>query len=146
MYETLHKYEDLFDGTLGTWNDDTYDIELRKDATPYHAKAYPIPQAYLNTLKDEVKRLCKVGVLKKVNRSEWAAPTFIIPKKDGSVRFISDFRELNKRIHRKPYLIPKISEMLQELEKFTYATALDLNMGYWAYHVHLIYFKIKCRN
>ncbi len=43
---------------------------------------------------------------------------------------ISDFRELNKRIVREPYPIPKISTILQELEGFTYATALDLNMGY----------------
>ncbi len=43
---------------------------------------------------------------------------------------ISDFRELNKHIVRKPYPIPKISTILQELEGFTYATALDLNMGY----------------
>jgi hypothetical protein len=42
---------------------------------------------------------------------------------------ISDFRELNNRIVRKPYPIPKISTMFQELESFTYATALDLNMG-----------------
>ena len=59
-------------------------------------------------LKMEVERLVASGVLKKVNRSEWAAPTFIVPKKDGTVRFISDFRELNKRIKRKPYPIPKI--------------------------------------
>ncbi len=44
---------------------------------------------------------------------------------------ISDFRELNKRIVRKPYPIPKISKILQELEGFTYATALDPNMGYY---------------
>ncbi len=44
---------------------------------------------------------------------------------------ISDFRELNKRIVRKPYPIPKISMILQELGGFTYATALDLNMGYY---------------
>ncbi len=44
---------------------------------------------------------------------------------------ISDFRELNKHIVRKPYPIPKISTMLQELEDFTYDTALDLNMGYY---------------
>ncbi len=44
---------------------------------------------------------------------------------------ISDFRELDKRIVRKPYPIPKISTILQELEDFTYATALDLNMGYY---------------
>jgi hypothetical protein len=44
---------------------------------------------------------------------------------------ISDFRELNKPIVRKPYPIPKISMILQKLEGFTYATALDLNMGYY---------------
>jgi hypothetical protein len=47
------------------------------------------------------------------------------------VRTISDFRELNKRIVRKPYPIPKINATLQELEGFTYATTLDLNMGYY---------------
>jgi hypothetical protein len=45
------------------------------------------------------------------------------------MRAISDFRELNKCIVRKPYPIPKISTTLQELEGFTYATTLDLNMG-----------------
>jgi hypothetical protein len=47
------------------------------------------------------------------------------------VRTISDFRELNKRTVRKPYPTPKISMILQEQEGFTYATALDLNMGYY---------------
>ena len=31
---------------------------------------------------------------------------------------------------RKPFPLPKISTVLQELEGFTYATAPDLNMGY----------------
>ncbi len=44
---------------------------------------------------------------------------------------ILDFRELNKFIVRKPYPIPNISTILQELDGFTYATALDLNMGYY---------------
>jgi hypothetical protein len=33
-------------------------------------------------------------------------------------------------LKRIPYPIPKIAQMLQELEKFAYATSLDLNMGY----------------
>ena len=74
-------------------------------------------------------------MLKKVNRSEWVAPTFIIPKKDKTVRFISDFRELNKRIKRKPYPIPKIQDLMLKLEGFQHATSLDLNMGY--YHIEL---------
>ena len=44
---------------------------------------------------------------------------------------VSDFREVNKRIVRKPFPLPQISMVLQELEGFTYASALDLNMGYY---------------
>ena len=75
-------------------------------------------------------------MLKKVNRSEWAATSFIIPKKDGTILFINNFRELNKQqIKRKPYPIPHIQDMLLNLEGFQYATSLDLNMGY--YHIEL---------
>ena len=107
LAELMKKYETLFDGSLGHWNGTEYDIELKEGAKPYHARSYPIPKVHTDTLKAEVQRLCDIGVLKRVNRSEWAAPTFIIPKKDGSVRFISDFRELNQRIRRKPYPIPR---------------------------------------
>jgi hypothetical protein len=68
-------------------------------------------------------------VIKWEGDSPWASPSFITPKKDGTVRFIGDFRELNKRIARKPFPLPKISTVLQELEGFTFATALNLNMG-----------------
>jgi hypothetical protein len=34
-------------------------------------------------------------------------------------------------LKRIPYPIPKIAQMLQELENFAYATSLDLNMGYY---------------
>jgi len=79
----------------------------------------------------EINRLVGIGVMKRQPSSQWASPTFIIPKKDLTVCTITDFRELNKRIVRRPYPIPKISTTLQELEGFTYALALDLNMGYY---------------
>ena len=101
----------------------------------YHARPFPVPRCHSETLKMEIEWLVEIGVLKKVNRSEWAAPSFIIPKKVGSVPFINDFRELNKRIKRKPFPIPNIQDMLLNLEGFQYATSLDLNMGY--YHIEL---------
>ncbi len=94
---------------------------------PYHGRPYPIPHKHKAELMKEIKRLCNIGVLEWQPSSRWALPTFIIP----TVHTISDFRELNKRIVRKPYRIPKISTILQELEGFTYATALDCNMGYY---------------
>ena len=130
------QHETIFDGSLGTWTGKPYEIELRKDAVPYHAQAFPVPRIHADVLEKEVYQLVDCGVLKKVNRSEWAAPTFIIKNKNGAARFISDFRELNKRICRKPYHTPKIQDMLQQLEGFSYATSIDLNMGH--YHIELL--------
>ena len=103
LQSLLSRFEDLFDGTLGKWNLDPVELELKPDATPFHARPYPIPKCHADTLRMEVDRLVEIGVLRRVNRSEWAAPSFIIPKKDGAIRFINDFRELNKRIKRKPF-------------------------------------------
>ena len=136
LLDLLLQNENLFNGTLGHWYDFAYNIELKEGAMPYHAKPYPVPRIHEATLKAEVERLCQVGVLKRVNRSKWGAPTFIIPKKDGSVHFITDFREFNyKQIKRKPYPIPKIQDLMLKLEGFQYATSLDLDMGY--YHIEL---------
>jgi len=131
LLKVLKKYEHLFDGTLGEWKGTGVSFELKADAKPYHAKPYPIAHVHEKPTKTECDRLVKLGVLEECHESEWAAPTFIIPKKNHTVRFISDFRRLNQVLKRKPYLIPKIQDMLQKLEGFTYATALDLNMGYY---------------
>ncbi len=131
MLDLFTKYEDLFDGTLGDWDTEPVSFELKEGAKPYHGRAYPVPHAHKETLKKELNRLCELGVLEWQPESEWASPSFIVPKKDQTVRFLSDFREVNKRIVRKPFPLPKISTVLQELEGFTFATALDLNMGYY---------------
>jgi hypothetical protein len=71
--------------------------------------------------------------------SEWALPSFIIPKKDRTACFLSKFLELNKRLVRKPFPIPKISMVLQELEGFSFARALDLNMAYYTIRLDLVH-------
>jgi hypothetical protein len=131
LLKVLKKYQDLFDGTLGTFTGTPYDIKLKDNVKPHHAQPFPVPKIHELTLKSELDHFCELNVLKQVNRSQWGAPTFIIPKKDDTVRFISDFHKLNKRIKRQPYLIPKIQNLLLNLEGFKYGTELDLNMGYY---------------
>ena len=70
-----------------------------------------------------------LGILKKSSCSQWASPTFIIPKPNGTVQMVSDFRKLNANLIQKPY--PKNSTIMQELEGIKYATSLDLTMGYY---------------
>ena len=124
-------FEQLFDGSLGDWKTKPVSFQLKEGAKPYHGRAFPVPKIHMKTLMKEIQWLVDLGVLEVQHDSQWAAPSFIQPKKNGTVRFLSDFREVNKRLVRKPWPIPKISTVLQELEGFRFATALDLNMGYY---------------
>ena len=95
IYRLLKKHENIFDGTLGNYTGAEYKIELLEGAQLDHAME-PISKVYEETLETEINRLVNIGVLKRKNNSEWAAPTLIIPKKNGTICFVSDFRELNK--------------------------------------------------
>ena len=125
----LYKHLRLFDGTLGKWKGFQHKLELKDPkAKPFACRPYPVPVKNKATLMLEIERLCKIGVLRKVNNSEWQSPSTIIPKKDQTVRFITDFRKLNERIKRKPFLLPNIRDTLLELQGFEFGTSLDLNM------------------
>ena len=64
LHALLSKYEHLFDGTLGTWQKEPYNIELKEGVKPYHSKPFPVPKIHEHTLKVELDRLVKLGVLK----------------------------------------------------------------------------------
>ena len=138
MLKLLQRHEGLFEGKLGTWDDELVHFDLKPNAKPFRANPDPVPRIHRDTIKREMKRLCKLGVIEveEIEGSHWAAPSFFIPKPDGTGRFLTNFRGLNSQIERKPYPLPKISDILQQMEGFSYATAaLDLNMGY--YHLLL---------
>jgi hypothetical protein len=131
LLQLLTKYESLFDSTLDDWKTKLVSFQLKEGVSLYNGRAFPVPKVHKETIIKEVERLCQLGVLEWQPASEWALPSFIIHKKDQTVCFLSDFWEVNKRLVRKPFPIPKISTVLQETEGFSYATALDLNMGYY---------------
>ena len=72
LYALLPRYESLFVGTLRTWEEGSgYNIKLKPDAQPCHARAFPIPRVHLETLKHGNRTTMRtLGVLTKVNRSE----------------------------------------------------------------------------
>ena len=46
LLSLLRKYEQLFDGTVGSWNTESVDLILKDpNCQPYHAKPYLVPQS-----------------------------------------------------------------------------------------------------
>ena len=115
--DLLDSFPHLFDGSLGTFkNIEPYQIPLQPDAKPIHTRPYTIPQIYQHTVRTEIERLLKLGIIEKDISSPWASPCFVIPKKNGQVRLVVDYRKLNQQLIRQPFPLPKIQEIFRTLQ------------------------------
>ena len=72
-------------------------------------------------------------MLSKTDANEWASSAFIIPKKDGRIRWISDLRALNKVVVRKQYPLPLINDILRKRTGYSHFTKLDISMQYYTF-------------
>ena len=54
-------------------------------------------------------------VLTLVQQYQYGTPVFIIPKKEGNVRFITEYHRLNQKLVRNPYPLTRIDKTIQQL-------------------------------
>ena len=45
-----------------------------------------------DAVEQELNRLKKAGVLKKIDFSDWASPVVVVPKKDGRLKLSGDYK------------------------------------------------------
>ena len=98
---------------------------------PIRPQPYSVPTSHLTVFKAELQRLLKIGVIEKATQSEWIVGTFIVPKKDRHVCWITDFSGLNKSLCHKVYPLCKISEIFQQRSGYRFFTKLDISMQYY---------------
>ena len=87
------------------------------------------------TLKEEealnqwLDEQLKAGLIVE-SKSQYAAPCFYIPKKDGSLQLVQDYRKLNQVTIKDKTPLPLIGEVIDKLKEAKYFNKLDLIWGY----------------
>ncbi len=131
----LQESDKTFNGTLGVYSHEKVHIDIDPNAKPVHSRSYTVPQIHLKTFKKELDHLVKISVLAAQQESEWALPSFIIPKKDGRVRWISNLRQLYKFIRCKQYPLPIIIDILRKRSGYKFFTKLEVTMQYYMFEL-----------
>ncbi len=81
-------------------------------------------------VKRQIDVLVGLGKMKPSN-SEYACRVTLLMKKDGSMRFCGDYRPLNLQTRRDSFPMPLIEDVISQLGKSSWFTALDLQSGFW---------------
>ena len=135
LEETHKKYTILFNGKLGHYPNKKFHIYLVDKTKPVFKKAYHVPFQRESIFKNELQNMVEDGVLKLCGKSAWAAPTFVVPKKDNQVQWVSDFREHNKLIKRNPFPMAQIQDIMIKQDKYKHFTKIDLSMFFYCFEL-----------
>ena len=127
------KYAPLFDGGLGTIKGVTAHLKLKANATPKFFKPRPVPFALKEKIAEELKRLERLGlgVLEKVEFSDWAFQIVPVLKPDGTIRICGDYKvTINPELDVPEYPMPTAVELFTQLNGGEKFSKLDLSSAY----------------
>ena len=80
-------------------------------------------------LKRQLEELLGKGFIRP-STSSWGAPVLFVKKKDGSFRLCIDYKGLNKVTIKNKYPLPRIDELLDQLQGASWFSKIDLASGY----------------
>ncbi len=84
----------------------------------------------LEELRKQLDDLLEKGFIKP-SKSPFGAPILFVHKKDGGLRMCVDYRALNKITVKNRYPIPRIDDLLDQLNGAKVFSKLDLASDYW---------------
>ena len=106
-----------------------FEINLVPGTAPISKAPYRMAPAELKELKEQIQDLLDKGFIRP-SFSPWGAPILFVKKKDGSMRLCIDFHELNKVTIKNKYPLPRIDELLDQLQGAAFFSNIDLRFGY----------------
>ena len=127
----LDKYTEVFNDELGTLKFMKVQLQVQSHVAPKFCKPRPVPFALKEALERELLRLKQLGILQKVNHSDWAAPVVVVPKGDGCLRVCGDYKvSVNPVLVVDKYPLPKPDDLMAQLAGGQKFSKLDLSQAY----------------
>ena len=83
----------------------------------------------MNELKSQLEDLLGKNFIRP-SVSPWGAPVLLVKKKDGSMRLCVDYRQLNKVTIKNKYPLPRIDDLMDQLQGAGVFSKIDLRSGY----------------
>ena len=125
------EFQDVFEALKGPppARGDVLNIELEPGMTPVSRAPYRLAPAEMAELKMQLEELLSKGFIRP-STSPWGAPVLFVKKKDGSFRLCIDYRGLNKVTIKNKYPLPRIDELLDQLQGASWFSKIDLASGY----------------
>ncbi|GJZ40708.1 putative reverse transcriptase domain-containing protein [Tanacetum coccineum] len=100
-------------------------IDLIPGATPVAKSPYRPAPSEMQELSEQLQELQDKGFIWP-SHSPWGAPVLFVKKKDGSFCMCTDYRELNKLTIKNCYPLPRIDDLLNQLQGTRYFSKIDL--------------------
>ncbi|GFO27599.1 Zinc finger protein [Plakobranchus ocellatus] len=129
LEEVAVSYSSIFSDRPGTASTEEHCIELTS-SIPVRQRQYLVPYAMRQTLRDELREMEDLGIIRK-SSSPYASPVVVVKKKDGTNRVCIDYRRLNKLTIFDPQPMTPPADIFQGMEKDQYFSKIDLSKGYW---------------
>uniref|UniRef100_A0A914HA85 RNA-directed DNA polymerase n=1 Tax=Globodera rostochiensis TaxID=31243 RepID=A0A914HA85_GLORO len=124
-------FSEVFSSDLGRCTKAKAHLILKPDAKPVYCKARPVPHGAIDAVNDELDRLLKIGAIKPIEFSHWAAPILAVKKKNGKTRVCIDFSTgLNNALELNRHPLPRPENIYAALNGAAYFSNLDLRDAY----------------
>ena len=132
-YEELSRqFADVFSNQEVGCISQPYDIKLVENSTPAVHAPRRTPFTLADKVKNELHRMEKLNVLKKVDEAtEWVNSMTVTEKPNGQIRVCLDPTDLNRAIIRENSPLPSDEEIMTRLGGSVLFSMLDARDGYW---------------
>ena len=134
LLDVLLRYRWCFSSRPGVLQAQMKLILKNPDSLPIALKPYHLSRFKELQIDQHVENMREQGIIYK-SWSEYASPTFIVPKRGGLTRMVIAYCKLNDALANDNFPTPNLTDLVSRALKPLFKSAFDCTDGYW--HVKL---------